>query len=186
MLERRDPIVAIAFGYALAVAIALLAHASPVQAQVFSEELRARGFWPDIALSVGGGIGLGERLETSVMGSARVGALYAYEPLIINLGISGQVGALAKRGVGLELEVNHFGGPFVQFGFDRVADSDWMTHAMLGFALFGVEWQHRVDPRAGAADNALIFVLRAPIGIWWFLLVDDARHKPAPAPVGKP
>jgi hypothetical protein len=148
---------------------------------VFSEELRTRGFWPDIALAVGGGIGLGESLDTNVMARARLGALYAYEPLIVNFGITGEVGALARRGLGVELELNHFGGPFLQAGFERVAGDDWMSHLMLGFSMFGIEWQHRVDPGAGAANNALMFVLRAPIGIWWFLLVDDSRRKAAQA-----
>jgi hypothetical protein len=160
-------------------AAAILVHAPPARAQVFSEELRVRGFWPDVALSAGGGIGLGDSLGTNVMARARVGALYAYEPLIVNLGITGEVGALARRGMGLELELNHFGGPFLQAGFERVAGDDWMSHVMLGFAEFGVEWQHRIDPGLPAANNALMFVLRLPVGIWWFLLVKDAEQDAA-------
>ena len=175
MLERRAPVAALALYGALALA-AICARPAPARAQAFAQELHRSGFWPDIALAVGGGIGLGGGLDTNVMARARLGALYAYEPLIINLGVSAEVGALAERGLGLELELNHFGGPFVQLGFDRVLGSDWMSRVMLGFTLFGVEWQHRFDRGAARADNALMFVLRVPIGIWWFLLVDDARH----------
>jgi hypothetical protein len=153
----------------------LLASAAPVHAQVFSEELRMKGFWPDIALALGGGIALDHALDTNVMGRARIGALYAFEPLIVNLGISGEVGASAERGFGVELEINHFGGPFLQLGFDRVLRDDYMTRVMLGFSMFGVEWQHRLDTHV---DNALLFVLRAPIGIWWFLITHQPDESP--------
>jgi hypothetical protein len=145
-------------------------HPVHAHAQVFAEELRARGFWPDVALAFGAGIGLGHALDTPVFGRLRVGALYAYEPLVVNLGVSAELGALAGRGFGAELELNHFGGPFVQLGLDRVTDRDFMTHAMLGFSLFGLEWQHRLD---SSPSDALLFVLRAPIGIWWFLLKNE-------------
>jgi hypothetical protein len=162
-IERRR--VGLAFGALLALRLA--SAASPAHAQVFSEELRVKGFWPDIALAVGGGIALDHALDANVMGRLRIGALYAFEPLIVNLGVSGEVGALAERGYGLELEINHFGGPFLQAGFDRVLRDDYMTRVMIGFTMFGVEWQHRLDTHA---SNALLFVLRAPIGIWWFLI----------------
>jgi len=142
-------------------------------AQVFAEELRVKGFWPDLALELGAGFGLGQRLATPVFGRVRVGALYAYEPLILNLGISGELGALARRGLGVELEINHFGGGWLQGGFERVRGDDWVTHATLGYSVVGVEWQHRFNARP---DNAILFVVRAPLGIIWFLLHDDARR----------
>jgi hypothetical protein len=111
------------------------------------------------------------------MGRLGVGALYAFEPLIVNLRISGEVGASAERGFGAELEVNHFGGPFLQLGFDRVLRDDYMTRVMIGFTLFGVEWQHRLDT---PAHNALLFVLRAPLGIWWFLLTHQPQSTAPP------
>jgi hypothetical protein len=158
-------------------ALWLVACASPARAQVFAEELRVKGFWPDIALAVGGGIALDHTLDANVMGRLGVGALYAFEPLIVNLRISGEVGASAERGFGAELEINHFGGPFLQFGFDRVLRDDYMTRVMIGFTLFGVEWQHRLDT---PAHNALLFVLRAPLGIWWFLLTHQPESNAPP------
>lgn len=181
----RDRAVACARALA-ALALLALAGPAPARAQVFSEELRRTGFWPDLALALGGGIGLGHSLDTNVLGRARLGALYAYEPLIVNLGISADLGALAGRGIGVELELNHFGGPFLQAGLDRVTSSDWMTHVMLGLSLFGVEWQHRMHT---IPDDALLFVLRVPIGIWWFLLAQDARappRRPARGPAEAP
>jgi hypothetical protein len=146
----------------------------PAAAQVFSEELRVTGAWPDASLSLGGGIGLDHSLDTNVFGRLRLGALYAYEPLIVNLGITGELGALAQRGVGLELELNHFGGFWAQFGVSRVLDAAFMSHATLGFAIFGIEWQHRHTDRR---NDALVFLLRAPIGIFWFLMQDQAERE---------
>jgi hypothetical protein len=149
--------------------------ASCARAQVYSEQLRIRGFWPDAAIALGGGIGVGHSLDSNVFGRLRLGALYAYEPLIVNLGVSGEIGALAERGAGIDLELNHFGGPWLQLGMARVLHDDFMTHVTLGFSLFGVEWQHRLDYRR---DNAILFLLRAPIGIWWFLIENDLRPIP--------
>jgi hypothetical protein len=141
-------------------------------AQVFSEELRIEGAWPEITLSGGGGIGLGNTLDSNVFGKLRLGALYVYEPWIFAGGVIGELGALAERGVGAELEVHHFGGLWAQVGGSRVLRSQWMGHLTFGFAVFGVEWQHRF----GENSNALLFLLRAPIGLWWFLLEDDAAR----------
>jgi len=172
---------------AVLVSIAAVATPRPAHAQVYAEDLRLVGFWPDIALSVGGGIGVGNGLDTNVHSRLRLGALYAYEPLIINVGVSGELGALAERGAGVDLEINHFGGPWLQGGVARVTRGETMTHAAIGFALFGVEWQHRFGP---SNNNALLFLLRAPIGIWWFVSAADARHahererRPEPARAG--
>jgi len=146
---------------------------APAHAQVFSEELRIEGAWPEITLSGGGGIGLGNTLDSNVFGKLRLGALYVYEPWIVAGGVIGELGALAERGLGAELEVHHFGGLWAQVGGSRVLRSQWMGHLTFGFAVFGVEWQHRF----GENSNALLFLLRAPIGLWWFLLEDDAARK---------
>jgi hypothetical protein len=156
---------------------AALCCAAPARAQVYSEELRVHGFWPDIALATGGGIGLDGTLDSNVFARLRLGALYAYEPFIVNLGVVGEVGCAAERGAGLELEINHFGGPFLQTAFERVTRGDSMARVLLGFAIFGVEWQHRLSTHP---DNALLFVLRAPIGIWWFLSTRSEPARPPP------
>ncbi|MFI5307340.1 MAG: hypothetical protein ACHQ53_08310 [Polyangiales bacterium] len=146
------------------------------RAQVFAEELRTKGWWPDLGLTFGAGFGLDHKLDTPVLGRARIGALYAYEPLILSFGVSGELGALARRGLGAEVELTHFGGGWLQAGFERVRGADFMTHATLGYTIIGVEWQHRFDSVPG---NALLFVLRVPIGTWWFLLHDDSERKRA-------
>jgi hypothetical protein len=136
-------------------------------AQVIPEELLVRGFSWDLQIEGGAGFGLDGRLPDIVVGRLRAGALLANEPLIYNLGITGELGGLASRGVGAELEVNHFGGPWARAGLSYVRGDDWMTRLSLGFAIFSVEWQHRLaswEPR-----NALMFQLRLPIGIYCFL-----------------
>lgn len=167
----------------LALGVSFAPHAA--QAQVYSEELRVKGFWPDLALSFGAGTALGEgSLATAVLGRARIGALYAYEPMIINLGITGELGALARRGLGVELELNDFGGLWLQLGMARVRGEQWMSHATLGFSVLGLEWQSRFGANV-RPDDALLVVLRVPLGIWSFLVVDDARRS-SRKPVSKP
>jgi len=157
---------------------------SGAHAQVFAEELRVKGFWPDLGLTGGAGFGLDHKLQMPVFARARVGALYAYEPLILSFGVSGEVGALARRGLGLELELTHFGGGWAQAGFERVLGSDFMLHATLGYMIIGLEYQHRFD---SIPSDALLFVLRVPIGTWWFLLHDDAvRRRAQERRLGKP
>jgi hypothetical protein len=136
-------------------------------AQIMPEELLVRGLSWDLQIEGGAGFGLDARLPDIVVGRLRVGALLANEPLIYNLGITGELGGLASRGAGAELEVNHFGGPWLRVGICYVRGDDWMTRASLGFAIFSLEWQHRLaswEPR-----NALMFQLRLPIGIYCFL-----------------
>ena len=180
MLQRRNAL-------SLAALLCAGAACSPraAAAQVYAEELRIQGAWPDIAVSLGGGIGVGNSLDTNVFARLRLGGLYAYEPWVVNLGVCGELGALAERGVGAELELNHFGGPWGQVGGSRVLGGQWMGHLALGFAVFGVEWQHRFGDET---SNAVLFLLRAPIGIWWFLLHDDAerqrRKRSAPSATG--
>lgn len=188
MLERRYTLVSVpaALPLALVLVIACVGAPAAASAQVFAEELRIEGAWVDAALSLGGGIGVGNDLDSNVFGRLRLGALYAYEPWIVNLGVTGELGALAERGVGAELEVNHFGGPWAQFGISRVLDAQWMSHLALGFAVFGVEWQHRLGT---PSRHAVLFLLRAPIGIWWFLLRDHdarARRQREPAEASEP
>jgi hypothetical protein len=150
------------------------------------EPYRAKGFWPDIALAVGGGIGVGGAIDTNLYGALRLGALFAYEPWVINLGINGELGALPKRGIGVELEFNYLRGPYVQFGYDKIADGDFMIRTTLGFALFGVQWQHRLA--STKPSDALLFVLRLPLGIGWFFVHDQERRRtqrPPPPPVSE-
>src|SRR5689334_14975171 len=59
-------------------------------AQPAHDTQRAVGFWPDIALCLGGGIGIGHPIATNVYGALRAGVLFAFEPWVINLGLAGE------------------------------------------------------------------------------------------------
>ena len=129
MLQRRDAVAPVACLLLLACE---LCTPGPAAAQVFAEELRIEGAWPEITLSGGGGIGLGNSLDSNVFGKLRLGALYAYEPWIFTAGAIGELGALAERGVGAEIEVHHFGGLWAQVGGSRVLRGQWMGHLTFG------------------------------------------------------
>ena len=132
------------------------------------------GVWPDIALTVGAGIGIDEPLAANVLARLRLGALFAYEPWVLNLGVTGELGALAEHGLGLELELNHMSGPWLQLNASRVEPGRFMGHVGLGYFVFGVEWQHAFGD---APQDAVLFVLRLPIGILWFLPQHEARSE---------
>lgn len=152
-----------------------LGGSSPVVAQVYAEQLRTRGFGLDLQLEGGVGLGLQRPLDNAFLARVRLGGLYAYEPWIVNAGPTLELGGLAGLGVGAEIEVNSFGGLFSQVAMARVDNDAWMTRLAFGFTIVGAEWQHRLA--AGADDDALLFVVRVPLGIWWFLVRDDDEAK---------
>jgi hypothetical protein len=128
----------------------------------------ANGFAPDAQLVGGLGIGFGHGLGNPFLGRARLGALYAHEPWIANLGLSLELGALAQRGIGGEFELNSWGGLFAGVGLARVEGNEWMGHLSVGYTNFGLEFQHRFSQ--ARPSYALLFEVRVPIGIWWFLV----------------
>lgn len=140
-----------------------------------SPEPPIAGVWPDIALTVGAGIGIDQPLGTNVLARVRLGAMFAYEPWVLNLGVTGEIGALAEHGLGLELELDHMSGPWLQVNASRVEPGRFMGHLGLGYFVFGVEWQHAFGD---APQDALLFVLRLPIGILWFLPQHAAGSEP--------
>ncbi len=151
-------------------------------AQVIPEQLLVRGWSWDLQVEGGVGFGLDGRLPDIALGRLRAGALLAHDPLIFNLGVTGELGGLASRGAGVELEVNHFGGPWLRAGISYVRSDDWMTRASLGFAIFSLEWQHRLaswEPR-----HALMFQLRLPIGIYCFLSRELESHEKTAPEIG--
>lgn len=160
-------------------------------AQVYAEQLRTRGFGWDLQLQGGVGFGVQRALDNAFVARARLGGLYAYEPWILNVGPTLELGGLARLGAGAELELNSFGGLFGQLALARVEDDAWMTRIGVGFTIFGAEWQHCFA--AGPDDDAIMFVVRVPLGIWWFLVHDDEektkdarRRASAGAPTAMP
>jgi hypothetical protein len=151
---------------ALLVLSATCLPAARAAAQDAPREAPIFGVWPDIALSVGAGIGVDTLLDSNAFARLRAGALFAFEPWVLNVGATGEVGALAELGAGLELELNHMTGPWLQINASRVEPGRFMGHVGLGYFVFGVEWQHAFGE---ARADAVLFVLRLPIGLLWFM-----------------
>ena len=124
-----------------------------------------QGIGVDAQLTGGGGFAFGASLENYFLGRVRLGALYASQPWVVNLGLTAEIGALARVGVGGELELNHSSGPYASLGLARVTGDEWMTHASAGFMILGLEWQHRVTSQR--PSDALVFHVRLPLGLWW-------------------
>jgi hypothetical protein len=161
----------VALASLLACGLACAARPAAARAQVLAQELRTQGLAPDLHIQGGLGLGLGRSLANNFLGRVRLGGLYAYEPWIVDLGLTLELGGLAELGVGGELELNHFGGLFGQLAFARVEDDAWLSHVAVGYTIFGVEWQHRFAQ--ARADDALLFCVRVPLGLWWFLVRHD-------------
>jgi hypothetical protein len=126
---------------------------------------KAEGLGPDAELTGGGGLGIGGKLENPFLARVRVGALYAHQPWIANLGVTLELGALGRFGLGGEFELNFGRGFFGNVGVARVEGNPWMSHVGVGFMIFGLEWQHRYA-RERPRDALMLFV-RMPLGIWW-------------------
>ncbi len=168
----RVQLLAAAHGVLFALLVLAPLHA---RAQVYAPELRTRGFGPDLQVQGGIGFGLTHKLDNNFLGRIRLGGLYAYEPWIANLGATLEVGGLASFGLGGELEINTFGGGYGQLGFTHDEQKAWLSHLGVGFMIFGLEWQHLFAPKLN--DDALLFDVRVPLGIWWFLVGDDKNKE---------
>ncbi|HET8935136.1 MAG TPA: hypothetical protein VFN67_16925, partial [Polyangiales bacterium] len=123
------------------------------------------GFGPDAQLVGGIGFGFERKLDNVFLARARLGALYATAPWIVNLGLTAEVGAIAGFGWGAELELSRGATFFGSAGVSRVDRSRWLAHAGLGFTIFGLEWQHVFD--GPKPHNALLLEVRLPLGLWW-------------------
>ena len=153
------------------VLMAVVLPSSSVRAQALAgpqPSIRSRGvagFGPDAQLVGGLGFGLGGKLNNYFLARARLGALYASAPWIVNAGLTVEVGALAGLGWGGELELSRGGGLFGTLGVARVDQSRWLLHAGLGYSIVGLEWQHTFE--GPTPNDALLLQVRVPLGLWW-------------------
>lgn len=134
--------------------------------------LSRRGIGLDLDLAAGARIHAGAGDDTrSWLTRARVGVLLFNEPSFVSLGVAGQLGPLASSSLGLELaysEVVH--GATAQVGvFPLDSTGGTIVEAQVGWTVFAAEYQRRVSgPRDG--DQALVFVVHAPLGIIYQML----------------
>lgn len=145
------------------------------------------GLGPDAQLVGGIGFGFERKLDNFFLARARLGALYASAPWIVNLGLTAEVGALAGLGWGGELEVSRGGTFFGNVGVAHVDQARWLAHVSVGFTIFGLEWQHVFD--GPKPHNALLLEVRLPLGLWWLHKRQEkaeARATAPPAPTVRP
>jgi hypothetical protein len=155
----------------LAWLVGLAAPASAQQPLPDLESFRLKGWGPDAQIVGGGGFGLGGDMDNPFVGRLRLGALYAREPWIWNAGVEGQIGALREWGFGGEIEVNHFKGMFASLGVGTAQLEDAALNVTVGYTIVGLEWHHRFT--SSEPQDALLLVVRAPLGMWWFLTQRD-------------
>lgn len=127
-----------------------------------------RGISWDLHLEGGLGVALRNDLPDTFFGRARAGLLIMHEPYLYAFGPSIEVGGLTGLGFGGQLDAIHLtSGMSLELGAAFAATDEAVIHASLGYALFAVEWQHRF---ASDSADALMFKLRIPIGIAYFLI----------------
>lgn len=132
------------------------------RAQEFAPRVQGLGW--DAQLAGGVGAAFDGGMDNPFLARARLGILYAFEPWMLNLGPTFEVGALAELGFGGELEVNHFEGLFVDLGVATAHGETVLTHVTAGYTIFGIEWQHHY---AAQDNDALLLHVRLPFGMWW-------------------
>lgn len=126
-----------------------------------------RGVSWDAQLEGGLGIALRNHLPHAWLGRARVGMLVMHEPLIFAFGPTVELGGLTGLGVGGQVDLIHLAtGMSLEAGGAAAASDELVTHLTLGYAIFGLEWQHRF---ARQSADALMFRLRVPVGVIAFL-----------------
>lgn len=145
-----------------------------------TEGLRKRLLWPvegaflDLQLAGAIGTGIDGPLAFPLQTSGRVGVGYATEPWSFAAGGTAAIGGAFDLAFGIELEVNHFEGPYLDLGVAVTTDGHPVVHGTAGFAIVGVQLVSRfVD---GPVSHAVLAVLRWPIGFTRFL---GTKHEAA-------
>jgi hypothetical protein len=145
------------------------------------------GFGPDLGIVGGAGFGLDSKIDNNFLGRLRLGALYAFEPYWINAGLTLEAGALSNLAIGGEIEANAASGWFANLGLSYSRDEFLTGHVSAGYTIFGVEYQHAFADRK--PREALLFVVRFPLGFWWFTRDREEKEQKkahTPPPPGQP
>jgi hypothetical protein len=134
--------------------------------------LSRRGIGLDLDLAGGARVRAGDGDVTrSWFARARAGVLLFDEPSFLSFGVAGQLGPLDSASLGVELaysEVLH--GATAQIGvFPLDTAGGTIVEAQVGWTVFAAEYQRRISgPRED--DQALVFVVHAPLGIIYQML----------------
>jgi hypothetical protein len=143
----------------------------------------ANGIGPDLSTAGGVGFGLDSKIDNNFFGRLRLGVLYAFEPYFINGGLTLEAGALSNLAIGGEIEANSFHGLFANLGLSYSRDAYVTGHVSAGYTIFGLEYQHAFADRK--PREALLFVVRFPLGFWWFTRQREEKKPPPPPPPGQ-
>ncbi len=153
------------------VAPAATAAATPTTTATAGNGMAARsaeGF--DLQLEGGVGLALQGDLEDELFARARIGGLMVREPLILALGIIGEVGGLSELGIGAQLDIIHLWSGFsLELGAVYARGGGAVVHASVGYQIFGVEWQHHTRDDVPSSD-ALFAKIRVPLGVIFLLM----------------
>jgi hypothetical protein len=142
------------------------------------------GLAPDLSIAGGVGFGLDSKIDNNFLGRLRLGALYAFEPYWIDAGVSLEAGALSSLAIGGELEANAASGWFANLGLSYSRNEYLTGHVSAGYTIFGLEYQHAFADRKPRA--ALLFVVRFPLGFWWFTRDREEKASHPPPPPAQP
>ena len=127
-----------------------------------------RGVQLDFQVEGGAGFAIRNELPHAPFLRARLGMLIVREPWILAFGPTFELGGMAGLGVGGQLDFIHLAsGWSVELGAAYAVRDRAVFSASLGYAIFGIEWQHLF---AEQDADAILFKVRIPVGVFLFLL----------------
>lgn len=135
----------------------------------------------DLQLEGGVAVGLGRPLDRGFFGRARAGALISDGRVCVNLGPTLEFGGLNHGDPGGAVEVNLELGPWLRASASH-GGAATSSQIAGGWGNLGLEWQHRWR---GRSADALVILLRTPIGTWWHRRRRSNRPEAA-QPLGRP
>lgn len=141
------------------------APAAPVSARLPDISIINQVGWSwDVALAGGYAVGLC-CVETRFWGRVRAGALYWFDPMVLSFGATLDGGSVMGLAAGVQASLMDsqgglWGAVGLSYAFDPAAP---VVSLSAGWALFGVEWQHRFDDKTSQED-AVLLQLNLPIG----------------------
>jgi hypothetical protein len=123
-------------------------------------------------LEIEGGLRLAQSDElgaSTLMGRLKLGVMLVREPLYLSLMATGELGGVASRGIGAQLQLTHvWSGLWAHLGGAWSRNDTAVVSAAVGWALLGVEWQRALTSSDSLGD-ALFLELRLPLGIIYAL-----------------
>lgn len=153
----------------------------PYAYQLRQSESFAQGWGWDTSLSLG--LGLDGKGRATMASIGRAGTMWAADPQFYAVGLTLEVGGVAKLAGGAEFEWSHLDGWFGNVGVGYGLQRAFTNHVTAGFRFAGVQYQHRFF--AGRPYHAAFVVLRLPFGLWWSIKRSSVPAQQRPAAQSK-